>query len=131
MAVGSRSISSHTLTTRPVVDSADKVYTIAIQRPSPGTMLIVDGQEQIPMGVGCCVTVRRAPVSFGLVKVPSRSYYQTLRDKLRWGTPPNYRSEPCARRQRKARNGNVTRQLRVQGPPMNVCKRVYYSGRVQ
>jgi hypothetical protein len=26
--------------------------------------------------------------------VPSRSYYQTLRDKLRWGTPPNYRSEP-------------------------------------
>jgi NAD+ kinase len=87
-------ICSHTLTTRPVVDSADKVYTIAIQRSSPGTMLIVDGQEQIPMGVGCCVTVRRAPVSFGLVKVPSRSYYQTLRDKLRWGTPPNYRSEP-------------------------------------
>jgi hypothetical protein len=23
-----------------------------------------------------------------------RSYYQTLRDKLRWGTPPNYRDQP-------------------------------------
>lgn len=87
-------ICSHTLTARPVVDSADKVYTIDIQRSSPGTMLILDGQELIPMAVGRKVTVRRAPVSFGLVKVPGRSYYQTLRDKLRWGTPPNYRSEP-------------------------------------
>jgi NAD+ kinase len=33
-------------------------------------------------------------VQFGLVKVPGRSYYQTLRDKLRWGTQPNYRTEP-------------------------------------
>ena len=87
-------ICSHTLTTRPVVDSADKVYTIAIQRSSPETRLILDGQEQIPVAAGHRVTVRRAPVSFGLVKVPGRSYYQTLRDKLRWGTPPNYRSEP-------------------------------------
>jgi hypothetical protein len=29
-----------------------------------------------------------------LVKVAGRSYYQTLRDKLRWGTTPNYRIEP-------------------------------------
>ena len=40
------------------------------------------------------VTIRRAPVCFGLVKVAGRSYYQTLRDKLHWGTPPNYRTEP-------------------------------------
>jgi hypothetical protein len=33
-------------------------------------------------------------VSFALVKVPGHSYYRTLRDKLRWGTGPNYRSEP-------------------------------------
>jgi hypothetical protein len=33
-------------------------------------------------------------VRFGLVKVPGRSYYQTLRDKLRWGAQPNYRVEP-------------------------------------
>jgi len=40
------------------------------------------------------VTIRKAPVPFQLVKVHGRSYYQTLRDKLRWGTQPNYRIEP-------------------------------------
>jgi NAD+ kinase len=87
-------ICPHTLTNRPVVDSADKVYTIAIRRASPSTMLIVDGQEHLPLAVGQRITVRRAPVRFGLVKCPGRSYYRTLRDKLRWGTQPNYRAEP-------------------------------------
>jgi hypothetical protein len=33
-------------------------------------------------------------VVFTLVKVAGHSYYQTLRDKLRWGTPPRYQPEP-------------------------------------
>jgi NAD+ kinase len=87
-------ICPHALTVRPVVDSADKVYTMTISRRSEGTVLIVDGKEILPVTPRHRVTVRRAPVSFGLVKVPGHSYYQTLRDKLRWGTPPNYRNEP-------------------------------------
>lgn len=84
----------HSLTNRPVVDSSDKVYTIAIRRASPNTALVVDGQENLPLAAGDRVTIRKAPVTFGLVKVPGRSYYQTLRDKLSWGTQPNYRPEP-------------------------------------
>jgi NAD+ kinase len=87
-------ISPHTLTNRPVVDSADKIYRIALRRADAGAWLIADGQESIPVTVEHQITVRRAPVSFQLVKVPGRSYYQTLRTKLRWGTPPNYRTEP-------------------------------------
>ncbi len=87
-------ICPHTLTNRPVVDSADKVYTIAVRRASSGTSLVIDGQDFIPMTDEHRVTVRRAPVSFGLVKVAGRSYYHTLRDKLRWGTGPSYRPEP-------------------------------------
>jgi len=87
-------ICPHSLTSRPVVDSADKVYSIAIRRACAGTALVVDGQELVPVTVAHRVTVRKAPVTFGLVKVPGRSYYQTLRDKLRWGTHPNYRHEP-------------------------------------
>jgi len=87
-------ICPHALTARPVVESADKTYTISISRAGEGTALIIDGQEIIPLSDNHRVTLRRAPVTFGLVKVPGRSYYQTLRDKLRWGTPPLYHNEP-------------------------------------
>jgi NAD+ kinase len=87
-------ICPHTLTIRPVVDSADKVYTITIRRTSGNTLLVIDGQVLVPVTVHHRVTFRRAPACFQLVKVPGHSYYQTLRDKLRWGTQPNYRLDP-------------------------------------
>jgi NAD+ kinase len=93
-------ICPHALTSRPVVDSADKVYSIAIRRACAGTALVVDGQELVPVTVAHRVTVRKAPVTFGLVKVPGRSYYQTLRDKLNWGTQPKYRAEPAGGEER-------------------------------
>jgi NAD+ kinase len=37
------------------------------------------------------IEVRKAPVVFQMVKMAGHPYYQTLRDKLRWGTTPNYR----------------------------------------
>ncbi len=87
-------ICPHTLTYRPLVDAADKVYTVTFASPRASAVVIVDGQETVPLAAGQCVTVRRAPVSFGLVKVPGRGHYQVLRDKLRWGTLPHYRTEP-------------------------------------
>jgi NAD+ kinase len=83
----------HTLTNRPLVDSADKAYSIALRQDSPGTMLIIDGQSPIALTINHTVTLRKAPVQFKLVKVPGHGYYQTLRDKLRWGIGPNYRAE--------------------------------------
>ncbi|MHB1423698.1 MAG: NAD(+)/NADH kinase [Gemmataceae bacterium] len=95
-------ICPHMLTNRPVVDSADKVYTIAVRRllPTSSLVLVIDGQEHSRLTVEHRVTVRKAPVSFRLVKVPGRSYYQTLRDKLHWGAPPSYRHEPSAEDER-------------------------------
>jgi NAD+ kinase len=87
-------ICGQALTNRPVVDASDKVYTIAVRCSSPGTALVIDGQDIIPLTAQHQVTVRKAPVGFGLVKVTGHSFYQTLRDKLRWGTGPNYRNEP-------------------------------------
>ena len=83
----------HTLTTRPLVESADKVYTIRLVQ-GQNAWLVIDGQEQVPLTPADRVTVRRAPVAFRLVKVSGHSYYQTLRDKLRWGTAPVFRVEP-------------------------------------
>jgi NAD+ kinase len=95
-------ICPHTLTNRPVVDSADKVYTIAVRRlwPDASLVLVIDGEEYGRLTTAHRVTVRKAPVSFRLVKVPGRSYYRTLRDKLHWGAPPNYRNEPSAEDER-------------------------------
>lgn len=86
-------ICPHALTHRPLVDSADKPYTIRVRRPE-GAVVTADGQQLGRLGEDASVTVRRAGVSFRLVKLPGRTYYQTLRDKLRWGIPPNYR-EPA------------------------------------
>jgi len=87
-------ICPHTLTNGPLVASAEQVYTITLCRVSPGTTLVIDGQEHVPVTTRHRVTLRKAPVTFKLVKVPGRSYYQTLHDKLRWGVRPNYRAEP-------------------------------------
>jgi NAD+ kinase len=87
-------ICPHGLTSRPLVDSADKHYTIAVRRAT-SAMLVIDGQEIISMPVGSSVTVRRAPVTFKLARVAGRSNYRTLRDKLHWGMQPSYRIEPA------------------------------------
>lgn len=89
-------ICPHTLTSRPVVDSADKSYTISLEPTAFSANLIIDGQFALALTPDHQVVMRQAPVRFELVKVAGRSYYQTLRDKLRWGTPPNYRNEPRA-----------------------------------
>src|SRR5262249_4853930 len=86
-------ICPHALTNRPLVDSADKVYVVQTGRPTDGTTLILDGQLTIPLPRRHRITVRRAPVTFQLVKVPGHSYYRTLRNKLHWGMQPNYRQE--------------------------------------
>ena len=86
-------ICPHALTHRPLVDAAEKTYTIRVRRPE-GAVVTADGLRLGMLTPAETVTVRRAGVSFRLVKLPGRTYYQTLRDKLRWGTPPNYRSEP-------------------------------------
>jgi NAD+ kinase len=87
-------ICPHALTYRPVVESADRVYTVRLGRGAEHAVLIVDGQDSVPLSAEHRVTIRRAPVQFTLVKVAGHSFYQTLRDKLRWGTPPSYRNEP-------------------------------------
>jgi NAD+ kinase len=84
----------HALTYRPVVESADRQFTVTLGRGGEHALLVIDGQVALPLSGQHKVTVRRAPVMFSLVKVPGHSFYQTLRDKLRWGTLPVYGGEP-------------------------------------
>ena len=80
-------ICAHTLTLRPLVDSCHKVFELT-PRTDAATILVVDGQVQIPLRPGDRVSVRRGTSPFPMVRLPGHSFYRTLRDKLGWGTAP-------------------------------------------
>jgi NAD+ kinase len=77
-------ISPHTLTNRPVVDSADRVYEMVLPRPHEGTSIVADGRLLCKAEPGDRVRVARAEPRFQLVSLPGHGYYNTLREKLGW-----------------------------------------------
>jgi len=78
-------LNPHTMTMRPVVDSADRVYEMVVERPSDGTSVVVDGRVLGRMQPGDRVRVERSAAGFKLVSDPSHTYYRALREKLGWG----------------------------------------------
>jgi NAD+ kinase len=83
-------ICPHTLTQRPLVESAHRVYEVAPLLEGVSTVLVVDGQVQVPLRCGDRVTVRRGKTPFPMVRLPGHSFYRTLRDKLGWGALPSF-----------------------------------------
>jgi NAD+ kinase len=77
-------ICPHTLTVRPVVDTADRVYEMEVLQPNEGTTLVIDGRVVSQLLPGDRVRVERAPGTFKLIAAQGHSYYHTLRDKLGW-----------------------------------------------
>ena len=77
-------ISPHTLTVRPVVDSADRVFEAAVSHPNANTSVVVDGRLICRLSDADRVRVERAVPTFRLVEVSGHNYYRTLREKLGW-----------------------------------------------
>lgn len=78
-------ISPHTLTYRPLVDSADTEYEFNVSEPDESTSVVVDGRILSQLLPGDRVQVRRAASSFEMLSVPGQNDYRTLREKLGWG----------------------------------------------
>lgn len=78
-------ISPHTLTVRPVVDTADRVYEMQVREPNASTSVVVDGVTIHRLTSADRVRVERAEPRFKMVEIPGRNYYRTLREKLGWG----------------------------------------------
>jgi NAD+ kinase len=78
-------ISPHTLTYRPLVDSADTEFELTVSAPSETTSVVVDGRTLSPLRSGDRVQVRRASSTFEMLSVPGQNDYRTLREKLGWG----------------------------------------------
>jgi NAD+ kinase len=78
-------IGPHTLTNRPVVDSADHVYEFEVPCPNPGTSAVADGRVLCKLQPGDRIRVEQSASKFKLITGKGHGYYRTLRDKLGWG----------------------------------------------
>lgn len=80
-------IAPHTLTHRPIVIPGTEVVDV---RPHPedgadDVYVTYDGQFGYPLQKGDSVRIRKHERTLRLVKAPSRSYFEVLREKLKWG----------------------------------------------
>lgn len=84
-------ISPHTLTVRPVVDTADRVYEIVVSKPNDSTCAVLDGQVLSPLTADDRLRIQKADHVFQMIQVAGNSYYRTLREKLGWSGQFNHK----------------------------------------
>lgn len=77
-------IAPHTLTVRPVVDRADRVYEVVVQKPHASLSVVVDGRVVSELTPHDRVRVCQAEPQFRMIEVGDQNYYRTLREKLGW-----------------------------------------------
>ena len=77
-------INPHTLTVRPVVDTADRVYELAVSNPGTNTSAVLDGQTLATLQSCDRVKIAKAEPVFQLIQIEGQGYYRTLREKLGW-----------------------------------------------
>lgn len=78
-------ICPHTLTHRPIVVPSNAVIRVTLRSFGDTVILIPDGQQGIRLNNGDRVEARDYGLPVSLIKLPSRSYYEILREKLKWG----------------------------------------------
>ena len=78
-------ISPHTLTSRPIVVSADDVVTVEVKPSREDTPFTVsaDGQNNFTLTGQNVVQIRRADVCTTIIKTKPQSFYDVLRHKLK------------------------------------------------
>jgi len=79
-------IAPHTLTNRPIViPGSSAVRVVPNMEPRDEVFVTFDGQHGFRLVAGDEVAVRRAGRPMRLIKPSTRSYFEILRTKLRWG----------------------------------------------
>ena len=78
-------ICPHTLTHRPIVVPSNAAIRVTLRSFGDTVILIPDGQPGVRLDNGDQVEARDYGLPVSLIKLASRSYYEILRDKLKWG----------------------------------------------
>ena len=83
-------ICPHALANRSIVLSENAELRLRLLNPKQRALLTLDGQESSEITSDETVVVTRAPNPLLLVDAGTRSFFQTLREKLNWEGQPNY-----------------------------------------
>ncbi|MFZ5980896.1 MAG: NAD(+)/NADH kinase [Candidatus Zixiibacteriota bacterium] len=83
-------ISSFSLTTRPMILSADDKLEMMLLSSNREATLALDGQVMIPLSSLVKVSISRADFRVKFITFPDTSYYQLLKSKLHWGISPYF-----------------------------------------
>jgi NAD+ kinase len=79
-------IAPHTLSNRPIVIPSSAAVRVQPQIANRDEVFVTfDGQTGHELRAGDEVTVRRAELPLRLVRPSTRSYFEVLREKLKWG----------------------------------------------
>jgi len=80
-------IAPHTLTNRPIVIPGSETIEVRpnINEGADEVFVTYDGQTGYPLQKGDMVAVRKSEHCLRLVKAPARTYFEVLREKLKWG----------------------------------------------
>jgi NAD+ kinase len=78
-------ICPHTLTHRPIVVPSNAAIRVTLRSFGDTVILIPDGQPGVRLDNGDQVEARDYGLPVSLIKLASRSYYEILREKLKWG----------------------------------------------
>lgn len=78
-------ICPHTLTNRPLIIPADMDVRVISRAFNEGAYLTVDGQVGSPLAQGDAVCCELAKFDILLIQPPDRTFFDVLRQKLKWG----------------------------------------------
>jgi NAD+ kinase len=79
-------IAPHTLTNRPIVIPGGELVDVTpIDGLADDVFVTYDGQSGYPLKQGDLIRVRKSTQALRLVKAQARSYFELLREKLKWG----------------------------------------------
>jgi NAD+ kinase len=78
-------ICPHTLSDRPLVIRDSSFVEISLSKDTESVFLTLDGQTGIPMQSTDKVRIKRAAERLRLIQPVKKSYFEILRNKLKWG----------------------------------------------
>jgi NAD+ kinase len=78
-------ICPHTLSHRPIVIPSNAAIHVTLRSFGDTVILSPDGQQGVSLNNGDKVEAQDYGMPVSLIKIPSRSYYEILRGKLKWG----------------------------------------------